>query len=66
MLDYKIQQYNKEIKRLDRALRKFERLDNKDSSVFLKSLRRADLEIIWILLSGLLFIRCEATSLKKR
>ena len=43
MLDYKIQQYNKEIKRLDRALRKFERLNNKDSSVFFKEFKKGRL-----------------------
>ncbi len=43
MLDYKIQQYNKEIKRLDRALRKFERLDNKDSSVFFEEFKKGRL-----------------------
>ncbi len=36
MLDYKIQQYAKEIKRLDKDLRKFERTYNKKSAVFFK------------------------------
>ena len=43
MLDYKIQQYIKEIKRLDRALRKFERSYNKDSSVFFKEFKKGRL-----------------------
>ncbi|MFQ5455623.1 MAG: hypothetical protein ACE5EA_05375 [Nitrospirota bacterium] len=39
MLDYKVQEYTIEIKRLDKDLRKFERTYNKESAVFFREFK---------------------------
>jgi len=43
MLEYKIQKYDKEIKRLTRELKKFERTYKKKSSVFFKEFKNGKL-----------------------
>lgn len=40
MLDYKIQNYEEEIKRLNRELKKYERKYKRDSSVFFKEFKK--------------------------
>ncbi len=39
MLDYNIQQYDKEVKRLEKDLRKFERAYKKESAAFYKKFK---------------------------
>ncbi len=43
MLDYKINKYHEEIKRLDKALKKFERTYKKESPVFFKEFKKGRL-----------------------
>ena len=43
MLDYKINKYHREIKRLDKALKKFERTYKKESSDFFREFKKGRL-----------------------
>jgi len=43
MLDYKLQQYDEKIKRLNKDLKRFERIYKKDSSVFFKEFKEGRL-----------------------
>ena len=43
MLDYKIRQYDEEIKRMNRELSRFERKHKKESSAFFQEFKKGDL-----------------------
>lgn len=43
MLDYKLQRYNEQLKRLDKDIKRFERVYGKDSSVFFKEFKEGKL-----------------------
>ena len=44
MLEYKIREYDEQITRLDKELKKFERKYGKESSIFLMTIKRA----VWV------------------